>query len=163
MVSGHDPILVIVDYAHTPEGIAKAVSAAREMNKGRVIALVGAGGDRDRDKRPLMGAAASEADLAIITSDNPRSEDPATIAQAVLEGVALKTGVIYELDRRAAIHRAVNEATDGDVVLVLGRGHEPTQEIGGQRLPFDDRQVAREALTSRRMSTDSAPKSGSID
>lgn len=163
VVSGDDPILVIIDYAHTPEGISKAISAAREMNKGRVIALVGAGGDRDREKRPLMGAAASAADLAIITSDNPRSEDPGAIAHAVLEGVTLETGVIYELDRRAAIHRALTEATDGDVVLVLGRGHEPTQEIGGERLPFDDRQVARQALTSLRMSTDSGPKSGSID
>lgn len=161
-VSGDDPILVIVDYAHTPEGISKAIAAAREIGRERVIALVGAGGDRDRDKRPLMGAAASAADLAIITSDNPRSEDPEEITRSVLAGVTPETDVIYELDRRAAIDRAIGAAADGDVVLILGRGHEPAQEIGGERLPFDDREVARESLTDRRRSAGSGPKSGSI-
>lgn len=162
VVSGNDPITVVVDYAHTPQGISKAISAAREMKRQRIIALIGAGGDRDREKRPLMGAAVSSADLAIVTTDNPRSEEPEEIASAVLEGVSRDTPVIYELDRRAAIQRAVHEAIDGDVVLILGRGHEAMQEIGDQRLPFDDRVVARGALTDRRMSAGSGHGSGSI-
>lgn len=162
IVSGDDPINVVVDYAHTPQGIAKAIDAARKVARRKVIALVGAGGDRDRDKRPLMGEAASTADLVVVTSDNPRSEDPETIARAVLDGVTLETGVILELDRRKAIHRAVMEAVDGDTVLILGRGHEPMQEVAGSKSPFDDREVAREALASRRMSADSGGESGSI-
>ena len=162
LVSGTDPVLVIVDYAHTPDGISKVISAARDLKRGRVVALIGAGGDRDSAKRPLMGEAVSEADLAVITSDNPRSEDPEDIAKAVLVGVALETDVIFDLDRRAAIQRAVDEAEEGDVVLILGRGHEPMQEIGGERRPFDDRAVARRALANRRMSADSGSESGSI-
>lgn len=139
-----------------------AVRAARAMARRKVIAVVGAGGDRDREKRPLMGEAASGSDLVVVTSDNPRSEDPGEIAQAVLDGVPLQTRVILELDRRKAIHRAIGEASDGDIVLVLGRGHEPLQEIAGSKLPFDDRQVSREALAHRRMSADSGSESGSI-
>ena len=163
IVSGTSPVLVIVDYAHTPDGISKVISAARDLDRGRVIALIGAGGDRDRSKRPLMGEAVSDADLAVITSDNPRSEDPEKIAKAVLGGVALETDVIFDLDRRAAIQRAIDEAEEGDVVLVLGRGHEPVQEIGGEMRPFDDRNVARRALANRRMSADFEPESGSIE
>lgn len=163
VVSGQDPILVIVDYAHTPDGISKVISTARGMNRRQVIALVGAGGDRDRGKRPLMGAAVSAADLVIITSDNPRTEDPGEIGNAVLGGVEPGTDVIYELDRAMAIQRAVDEATPGDVVLILGRGHEPYQEIGDTKLPFDDRRVARRALELRRMSADSGSGSGSIE
>lgn len=162
VVSDSDPLLVIVDYAHTPEGISRAIEAARVMDRRKVIALVGAGGDRDRDKRPLMGAAVSAADLAIITSDNPRSEDPEAITRSLLEGVAPGTETILDLDRRSAIATAIREAGDGDVVLILGRGHEPVQEIGDRKLPFDDREVAREALLQRRMSADSESESGSI-
>lgn len=162
VVSGDDPIMVVVDYAHTPDGISKLVSVAREMNRGRVIALIGAGGDRDREKRPLMGAAASGADLVVVTSDNPRSEDPDSIARAVRRGVAPGTDLIYELDRRVAIDLALEAAHDGDVVLVMGRGHEPLQEIAGDKLPFDDRVVVREALARRRMSADFGNESGSI-
>lgn len=162
IVSGEDPITIVVDYAHTPQGISMAVGAARAMTRRKVIAVIGAGGDRDREKRPLMGQAASAADLVVVTSDNPRSEDPEEIARAVMEGVPLESRMILELDRRKAIHRAINEAVDGDIVLVLGRGHEPTQEIAGSKLPFDDREVSRLALAQRRMSADSGFKSGSI-
>lgn len=162
VVSGDDPILVVVDYAHTPAGITNAIDAARGLGRGNVIALVGAGGDRDRAKRPLMGQAVSAADVAIVTSDNPRSESPETIARSVLEGVSLQTPVVYELDRRAAIARAISAADDGDVVLILGRGHEPMQEIGGERLPFDDRVVSRAAIERRRMSVERGPESGTM-
>lgn len=163
IVSGTSPVLVVVDYAHTPDGVSKAIAAARDLDRGKVIALIGAGGDRDRAKRPLMGRAVSAADLAVITSDNPRSEDPEDIARAVLGGVALETDVIFDIDRRSAIQRAVDEADDGDVVLVLGRGHEPMQEIGDERHPFDDREVAAHALANRRMSANFIPGSGSIE
>lgn len=162
VVSGDDPITVIVDYAHTPNGVAEAIAAARELHGERVIAVVGAGGDRDRDKRPLMGEAASLADLAIITSDNPRSEDPEEIVASVLSGLDQSATSVTEVDRRDAIWRAVGSAKSGDIVLVLGRGHEPTQDVGGQKLPFDDRNVAREALEMARKSTDSDINSGSM-
>jgi UDP-N-acetylmuramoyl-L-alanyl-D-glutamate--2,6-diaminopimelate ligase len=134
---------VVVDYAHTPEGVATVIAAAKELvTSGRVIAVVGAGGDRDRDKRPLMGAAAATADLTVITSDNPRSEDPGAIVDQVAVGADGRA--ITEVDRRAAIRRALDEAAANDVVLILGKGHERTQEIAGEFLPFDDREVARE-------------------
>lgn len=161
-VSGDDPIRVIVDYAHTPEGIAKAISAVRETAAGRVIAVLGAGGDRDAEKRPLMGAALATADRAFVTTDNPRSEDPSAVAAAVAGGVAGGVEATIDLDRRRAIHRAVAEAAEGDTVIVLGRGHEPFQEIGGRRRPFDDREVARQALAARRESPDFGPDSGSM-
>jgi UDP-N-acetylmuramoyl-L-alanyl-D-glutamate--2,6-diaminopimelate ligase len=150
VVSGDDPVRVIVDYAHTPDGIAAAILAARQAAPERLIALVGAGGDRDREKRPLMGEALSRADHAYITSDNPRSEDPGAIAAEVLSGVPPGSSVTVEVDRRLAIGAAVARGEPGDIVLILGRGHEPFQEVGGERRPFDDRQVAREALASLR-------------
>jgi UDP-N-acetylmuramoyl-L-alanyl-D-glutamate--2,6-diaminopimelate ligase len=134
---------VVVDYAHTPGGVATVVGTAQELvGSGRVIAVVGAGGDRDQDKRPAMGAAAATADLAIITTDNPRSEDPAVIVQQVAAGAGPDART--EVDRRAAIRLALDEAGPDDVVLVLGKGHEQTQEIAGEFVPFDDRAVARE-------------------
>jgi UDP-N-acetylmuramoyl-L-alanyl-D-glutamate--2,6-diaminopimelate ligase len=162
LVSGTDPIRVIVDYAHTPDGITRALSTARELGSGRVIALVGAGGDRDTQKRSLMGEAISAADLAVITSDNPRSEDPVSIVSSVVAGVDLRTESLVEVDRHQAINQAISLARDGDVVLVLGRGHEPTQDVGGRKIPFDDREVAREALHRRRIATDSGTDSGSM-
>ena len=150
VVSGDDPITVIVDYAHTPEGVATVVEAARGLGKGRVIALLGAGGDRDRAKRPAMGDALSAADYAIVTSDNPRSEDPEAIADAVLSGVADGTYHVVQLDRRRAIDLAIDAADDGDVVLVLGRGHEPMQDLGSEKVAFDDREVAAASLRRRR-------------
>jgi UDP-N-acetylmuramoyl-L-alanyl-D-glutamate--2,6-diaminopimelate ligase len=137
------PFTVLVDYAHTPDALATVLEAARELARGRVICVFGAGGDRDRDKRPLMGRVVDElADVALVTSDNPRSEDPAAIAADVVDGLDLDV----ELDRRRAIERAVDVAEAGDVVVIAGKGHEQGQEIAGRKLPFDDREVARQTL-----------------
>jgi len=138
------PFMVFVDYAHTPGALETALGTARELGRrGRVICVFGAGGDRDRAKRPLMGQVVAElADISFVTSDNPRSEDPAAIAAEVVDGLDLEV----ELDRRRAIERALESARPGDVVVIAGKGHERGQEIGGRKLPFDDRQVAREAL-----------------
>ena len=137
------PFTVLVDYAHTPGALETVLEAARDLARGRVICVFGAGGDRDRTKRPLMGHVVSElADVAIVTSDNPRSEDPAAIATQVDGGL----GLDIELDRRRAIERALALAQDGDVVVIAGKGHEQGQEVAGRKLPFDDRDVAREAL-----------------
>jgi UDP-N-acetylmuramoyl-L-alanyl-D-glutamate--2,6-diaminopimelate ligase len=160
-VSASGPIHVIVDYAHTPDGVEEAISVARSIAEGRVIAVVGAGGDRDREKRPLMGRAATGADLAILTSDNPRSEDPDQILEEVAEG-ASGPWVILEVERRQAIESAIAAAEEGDVVLILGKGHETGQEIRGQVFPFDDRKVAREILAARFGSADLDAESGSM-
>lgn len=149
-VSGDDPISVFVDFAHTPDGIAEVISAVRGLVKGRIIAVVGAGGDRDREKRPHMGAAASAADVVVITSDNPRSEDPAAIIDAVMEGMHRDVRAVNLIDRREAISTAIAEAADGDAVVILGKGHERGQEIAGFKYPFDDRIEARSALAARR-------------
>src|ERR671923_1425756 len=140
------PFEVVVDYSHTPDSLENALRAARDLAAaGRVLCVFGCGGDRDRDKRPLMGRVASDlADVPILTTDNPRSEDPLAIIGEVLTGVSGEVEV--EPDRRAAIARAVEAAREGDVVLVAGRGAEPAQEVAGGMLPFDDRDVAREAL-----------------
>jgi UDP-N-acetylmuramoyl-L-alanyl-D-glutamate--2,6-diaminopimelate ligase len=143
------PFTVLVDYAHTPDALDRVLDAARRLAPGgRVIVVFGSGGDRDRQKRPAMGrAAATGADTAVLTSDNPRSEDPEQIARAVLEG--LRDGpasVVVELDRRVAIRDALCSARAGDVVLVAGKGHETGQTIGGRTVPFDDRVVVREEL-----------------
>ena len=144
-VSEGQPFTVLVDYAHTPDSLDNALSAARDLAEGRVLCVFGCGGDRDREKRPLMGRVASElAEVAVVTSDNPRSEDPAAIIAEVVAGAAGE--VVVEPDRRRAIELAVEAAEPGDVVLVAGKGHEQGQEIGGVVLPFDDREVAREAL-----------------
>ncbi len=137
---------VIVDYAHTPGAIHTVIDAVRPLTAGRVIAVGGAGGDRDRGKRPLMGAALAEADLAIVTSDNPRSEDAAAIAAAVVSGAPAGRSVATELDRRLAIRRAVAAAAAGDVVLILGKGHETGQHFATGSIPFDDRIVAAEEI-----------------
>jgi UDP-N-acetylmuramoyl-L-alanyl-D-glutamate--2,6-diaminopimelate ligase len=137
------PFTVLVDYAHTPGALESALESARELARGRVICVFGAGGDRDRAKRPLMGQVVAElADVALVTSDNPRSEDPGAIATDVVDGLDLDV----ELDRRRAIERALEQAREGDVVVIAGKGHEQGQEIDGRKLPFDDREVAREAL-----------------
>ena len=139
------PFEVVVDYSHTPDSLENALRAARELAAGRVLCVFGCGGDRDREKRPLMGRIASElADVPILTSDNPRSEDPLAIIDEVQRAASGELDV--ELDRRAAIARAIETAREGDVVLVAGRGAEPAQEVQGRMLPFDDRDVAREAL-----------------
>lgn len=162
VVSGADPVTVVVDYAHTPRGISEAIAAARSMTRGRVIALGGAGGERDREKRPMMGQALSEADVAVLTSDNPRSEDPEAILAELTSGLAAGAETMVVVDRREAISAAVNSAREGDLVLVLGRGHEPMQDARGERHPFDDREVARQALSAARRSANSNTKSGSM-
>lgn len=137
---------VVVDYAHTPDAIEAVVESALRMSEGRVIAIFGAGGNRDQEKRPAMGRAASRADLAILTSDNPRSEDPALIMAAVRSGIPAEVTIIEEPDRRRAIRIALEEAGPGDLVLVLGKGHETGQEIAGAKEPFDDRTVVLDEL-----------------
>jgi UDP-N-acetylmuramoyl-L-alanyl-D-glutamate--2,6-diaminopimelate ligase len=139
------PFTVVVDYAHTPDSLDNALRTAREVATGRVLCVFGCGGDRDRGKRQLMGeVAARAADVVVITSDNPRGEDPGAIAAAVLEGA--NGAATLELDRRRAIELAVEAAQPGDIVLIAGKGHEQGQEIAGTVQPFDDRDAAREAL-----------------
>ena len=144
-VEESQPFTVIVDYAHTPDSLGVVLDAARGLGDGRVICVFGAGGDRDRAKRPLMGAVAVQrADHVIVTSDNPRSEDPLAIIQDVLQGAG--TEVEIDPDRRTAIYRAVALAEPGDVVVIAGKGHEQGQDVAGVMTPFDDREVARDAL-----------------
>jgi UDP-N-acetylmuramoyl-L-alanyl-D-glutamate--2,6-diaminopimelate ligase len=139
---------VIVDYAHTPDSLENVLRAARRLTAGRLISVFGAGGDRDRDKRPKMGRAGVElSDLAVITSDNPRSEDPEAIVAAVAGGAEGAGEVEIVLDRREAIALALGRAGPGDTVVIAGKGHEQGQEFAdGRKLPFDDREVAREEL-----------------
>jgi UDP-N-acetylmuramoyl-L-alanyl-D-glutamate--2,6-diaminopimelate ligase len=150
LVSGDDPIHVIVDYAHTPAGIEGVIAAGRALGARRIVCVVGAGGDRDRTKRPAMGAAAAAADLVVVTSDNPRNEDPDAIIDEVMPALADHPHVERQVDRAVAIDRAVDLAMDGDLVLILGKGHERGQEIAGRVVPFDDRMTARGALARRR-------------
>jgi UDP-N-acetylmuramoyl-L-alanyl-D-glutamate--2,6-diaminopimelate ligase len=136
------PFSVIVDYAHTPDSLDNVLRAARELGPGRLTVVFGAGGDRDREKRPLMGrVAAARADRAIVTTDNPRSEDPQAIAEEVAAGE-----LEIVVDRRATIERALADAQDGDVVVIAGKGADTEMEVGGRFVPFDDRAVAREVL-----------------
>ncbi|HEX6667255.1 MAG TPA: UDP-N-acetylmuramoyl-L-alanyl-D-glutamate--2,6-diaminopimelate ligase [Solirubrobacterales bacterium] len=139
---------VLVDYAHTPDSLENVLRAARRLTEGRLIAVFGAGGDRDRDKRPKMGRAGAEfADLTVVTSDNPRSEDPAAIVAEVAAGAEGAAELEVEGDRRAAIALALERAAPGDMVVIAGKGHEQGQEFeDGRKVPFDDREVAREEL-----------------
>jgi UDP-N-acetylmuramoyl-L-alanyl-D-glutamate--2,6-diaminopimelate ligase len=139
------PFAVLVDYAHTPDSLENVLRTARDLAQNRVICVFGCGGDRDRGKRPLMGRIATElADLAIVTSDNPRSEEPEAIIAEILQGTGSEAAV--EPDRREAIARAVADAGEGDVVVIAGKGHEQGQQFADCTIPFDDREVAREAL-----------------
>jgi UDP-N-acetylmuramoyl-L-alanyl-D-glutamate--2,6-diaminopimelate ligase len=144
------PFAVLVDYAHTPDSLENVLRAARELADRRVIAVFGAGGDRDRGKRPLMGEIGARlADVCLVTSDNPRSEDPDAIIAEILAGTGGAANVTADPDRRASIRRAVALAEPGDVVVIAGKGHEQGQEFaGGRKEPFDDVAVAREALRS---------------
>jgi UDP-N-acetylmuramyl tripeptide synthase len=176
----HDPRTIFVDYAHTPDALKNVLTALRPLTRGRLICVFGCGGDRDRDKRPKMGRiAATLSDLAVVTSDNPRSEPPLSIIGEILPGVGMgggrraedrgqrtgdgkrkteaqgegteeggRRGFLVESDRRKAIHLAVTEARDGDVVLIAGKGHETYQILGDRTIDFDDRQVALEALSA---------------
>jgi len=142
---------VVVDYAHTPDALDKAARALHPVahsRGGRLVVVFGAGGDRDADKRPLMGAIVSRlADRVVLTSDNPRNEDPAAILKAIRRGVS--GDCITELDRQTAIDSTIEAAAAADVVLIAGKGHEQYQEIAGLRLPFSDAAVAEAALGRR--------------
>lgn len=139
--------LVVVDYAHTPDALEQALATLRAHTAGRLVCVFGCGGERDAAKRPQMGAIAERlADVAIVTDDNPRREDGDAIVAQILAGLARRDAAIVERDRRAAIGRAIAMAGEGDVVLIAGKGHEPYQDIGGVLEPFDDTQVARDAL-----------------
>jgi len=141
------PFLVVVDYAHTDDALRNVLNTARELTRDRLIVVFGCGGDRDRSKRPLMGEAGSLADFVVLTSDNPRSEDPIAIMNDALVGLQ-KTGKPYiaEADREEAIRKALTEARKGDAVVLAGKGHETYQILGDRTIPFDDREVARRIL-----------------
>lgn len=149
-VDAGQPFTVIVDFAHTPDGLREVLGAARAASgDGRVIAVFGCGGDREREKRPMMGAVAAElADFVVVTSDNPRSEDPLAIINAVIAGVTgdYRDHVVSEPDRRLAFAAAFRMATPGDVVVIAGKGHETTQTVGSEVIPFDDRAVVLSLL-----------------
>jgi UDP-N-acetylmuramoyl-L-alanyl-D-glutamate--2,6-diaminopimelate ligase len=160
-----DDVKVVVDYAHTDDALKNLLETARPLARGRVITVFGCGGDRDRTKRPLMGAVAARlSDVVAITSDNPRSEDPAAIIEEIKRGIPAPAGrqagrtpsdvvgprCLTILDRREAIERAIRQAQAGDLVLVAGKGHERYQIVGDRVLPFDDVEVARTALARRR-------------
>ncbi|PYS42923.1 MAG: hypothetical protein DMG14_02565 [Acidobacteria bacterium] len=146
IVSAGQPFRVIVDYAHTDDALEKVLKSAREITRGRLIVVFGCGGERDRTKRPVMGqVAARESDYAIITSDNPRGENPIAIIREIEEGIK-SANYRIEVDRRKAIRLALTEAMEGDTVLIAGKGHETYQTIGTTVHPFDDRLVAKELL-----------------
>ncbi len=147
-VEAGQPFTVLVDYAHTPDSLENALAAARRITRGRLIVVFGCGGDRDRQKRPRMGEIGARlADLALVTSDNPRSEDPEAIIAEILAGVPAGAEVVVDPDRRSAIARALAAARQGDTVVIAGKGHEQGQELAdGLKVPFDDAAVAREEL-----------------
>jgi UDP-N-acetylmuramoyl-L-alanyl-D-glutamate--2,6-diaminopimelate ligase len=144
------PFGVIVDYAHTPDSLENVLDAGRRLTGGRLISVFGCGGDRDTDKRPLMGKAGAElSDIAVVTSDNPRSEDPESIIEMIRRGIpeSPHAEVLVDVDRRAAIAAALGRAEKGDLVVIAGKGHEQGQEFeNGRKIPFDDRDVARDEL-----------------
>ena len=152
-----DDVTVVVDYAHTDDALRNLLETARPLASHRLITVFGAGGDRDRTKRPLMGMVAARlSDVVVITSDNPRSEDPARIIEEVKRGADAETRqssaeVLTVVDRHDAILQAIARASKGDVVLIAGKGHEKYQEIGRRTLAFDDVAVAREGLEARRL------------
>jgi UDP-N-acetylmuramoyl-L-alanyl-D-glutamate--2,6-diaminopimelate ligase len=158
VVSGaKDEVTVVVDYAHTDDALRNLLETARPLARGRLVTVFGCGGDRDRTKRPLMGAVAGRlSDLILVTSDNPRGEDPNRIIEEIRRGITADTRrdsdqrLLAIVDRRAAISKAIELARPGDLVLIAGKGHEKYQVIGNQVLPFDDVAVAREALSRRR-------------
>ncbi len=149
-ITSEQDISVIVDYAHTPDSLENLLKAARPFIQGKMICVFGCGGDRDRTKRPLMGAIAAElADQVVVTSDNPRTEDPEKILQDVLAGIPESVKPIVNSDRATAIHTAILEAKSGDGVLIAGKGHEDYQILGTEKIHFDDREQARDALSKR--------------
>jgi len=139
-----------VDYAHTPDGLENALAACRPFTNGRLICVFGCGGDRDRSKRPQMGGIAARlADSVVVTSDNPRTEDPGRILDDVLAGIPADTSVVVEADRAQAIANAIAAAGEDDLVLIAGKGHEDYQILGTRKIHFDDREEAEKALRLR--------------
>lgn len=147
-----DDVTVLVDYAHTPDALERVLAAVRPLTTGELVCVFGCGGDRDATKRAPMGAAVGRAaDVAVVTSDNPRTEEPRAIVEAILPGLAGSTAkVVVEVDRARAIEQAILAAAPGDVVLLAGKGHEPYQIVGTEKRHFDDREQARAALEKRR-------------
>ena len=140
---------VIVDYAHTPDGLENVLTAAKRVAKRNLICVFGCGGDRDNGKRPKMGNISAQiADYSVVTSDNPRTEDPDEIIAQIVSNLPHDTNYVCISERRAAIHHAIATAKSGDVVVIAGKGHEDYQEINGKRFPFDDRGVASTILES---------------
>ena len=162
VVSGpRDDVRVVVDYAHTDDALKNLLETARPLAEGRLVVVFGCGGDRDRTKRPLMGAVAARlADAVVLTSDNPRSEDPVRIIEEIRRGLQptpepgararTAPAVVTNPDRRRAIDQAIRQARAGDLVIIAGKGHEKYQVIGDRTLPFDDVEAARAALDQRR-------------
>jgi UDP-N-acetylmuramoyl-L-alanyl-D-glutamate--2,6-diaminopimelate ligase len=141
---------VIVDYAHTPDGLQKVLESAREVTSGKLIVIFGCGGDRDKSKRPLMGKIASKlADAVILTSDNPRTEDPLTILEEVASGLHPLTQQIQIVDRVEAINYGVSMLNSGDTLVIAGKGHENYQIVGKEKVHLDDSKIAHEALSLR--------------
>lgn len=141
------PFTVVVDYAHTPDSLENILNAVREFSKGKVISVFGCGGDRDRTKRPIMGKISNTlADLSIVTSDNPRTEDPDFIISQILEGMENKENILVESDRRNAIKKAVESAKEGDIVVIAGKGHENYQIFKDRTIHFDDKETAMEFI-----------------
>jgi UDP-N-acetylmuramoyl-L-alanyl-D-glutamate--2,6-diaminopimelate ligase len=139
--------LVVVDYAHTPGALQQVLRAVRVHTRGRLLCVFGCGGDRDRGKRPLMAKIAeSDADVVIITDDNPRSENPQQIFEDIMQGINNKAGMTFEHDRTQAIRLAIRQAQPGDTVLIAGKGHETVQILAHGTVPFDDRIQAAQAL-----------------
>jgi UDP-N-acetylmuramyl-tripeptide synthetase len=153
LVRGGQDFAVIVDYAHTPDGLENILHTARKICDNRIITVFGCGGDRDRTKRPIMGRIAAElSDIIVATSDNPRTEDPAFILSQVVEGVEQAAGSKQHeaiIDRREAIYRAVEIATTGDIVVIAGKGHEDYQILKDKTIHFDDKEVAAEAIKAK--------------
>ncbi len=150
-VDAGQPFAVLVDYAHTPDSVRNVLVTARALTSGRLLAVLGCGGDRDRSKRPQMGRQAEAlADRVFVTSDNPRSEDPEAIIAEILAGMDEPSRAVVDADRRASMKAALADAHPGDVVLILGKGHESGQEFADHKIPFDDRQVARQVLEELR-------------
>lgn len=150
-VANSHGIGIIVDYAHTPDGLREVISSARALCSGRLLVVFGCGGDRDQGKRPLMGAAAQEADIVFVTSDNPRSENPQSIIDAILAGMTKSPiDVRVDIDRGKAIASAILEARRDDIVVIAGKGHESTQEVAGVHHPFNDVDVAKSALSQKK-------------
>jgi UDP-N-acetylmuramoyl-L-alanyl-D-glutamate--2,6-diaminopimelate ligase len=140
-------VTAVVDYAHTPDALEKAINVLRELTRKQLWVVFGCGGDRDKTKRPIMGRITSSlADRIIITSDNPRSEDPDKIISDIISGIEGKSGFIVESDRKKAIESALCEATQGDTILIAGKGHEDYQEINGIKHPFDDRLIVKDYI-----------------